>query len=153
FFAYDPSFQGGVRVGAADVDGDGRADLITGTGSGDPLVRVFSGPTGTMLRNFYAFSPSYHGGIFVAGGDTNEGGKADVVVGQAAGGTEVRIIDGVTGQAQRDFFGFDGNFQGGVRLGAVASQGSGRTSIILAAGPGPEPRVRVLDSLTLTEVD
>ena len=44
FYAYDLSFTGGVRVGAADVDGDGHADIITGTGPGTaPLVRVFSG--------------------------------------------------------------------------------------------------------------
>src|SRR5262249_44748613 len=32
FFAYDPNFTGGVRVGAGDVDKDKIPDIITGTG-------------------------------------------------------------------------------------------------------------------------
>jgi hypothetical protein len=43
FYAYDPALMGGVSVAAADVTGDGVADIITGPGTGDtPHVRVFS---------------------------------------------------------------------------------------------------------------
>ncbi|HEY1378323.1 MAG TPA: VCBS repeat-containing protein, partial [Gemmataceae bacterium] len=34
FMAYDPRFTGGVNVAAGDVNGDGRADIITGAGPG-----------------------------------------------------------------------------------------------------------------------
>src|SRR5438477_54410 len=44
FFAYSTAFTGGVQVAAGDIDGDGKADIITGAGAGGgPHVQVFSG--------------------------------------------------------------------------------------------------------------
>src|SRR5205807_2103282 len=68
FFAYDQSFTGGVRVGAADADGDGKPDIFTGKGPGsDPAVRRFSGLTGALIDQFFAYNQSFSSGIFVGG--------------------------------------------------------------------------------------
>ena len=42
FFAYTPTFTGGVRVAAGDVNGDGAADIITGSGPGAAQLIAFS---------------------------------------------------------------------------------------------------------------
>jgi hypothetical protein len=73
FFAYDPAFSGGARVAVMDVNGDGKADIITGAGpGGGPHVRIFDGATGLQLQqnttdSFMAFDPSFAGGVFVGG--------------------------------------------------------------------------------------
>jgi hypothetical protein len=67
FFAYHPNFGGGVRVGAGDLDGDGRADIVTGPGSGGgPHVLGWDGDTLSHLASFFAFNPAFSGGVFVA---------------------------------------------------------------------------------------
>jgi lysophospholipase L1-like esterase len=69
FFAYDPGFTGGVFVAADDLDGDGRAELITGAGpGGGPHVRILrrgADARFTELTGFFAYAPEFHGGVFV----------------------------------------------------------------------------------------
>src|SRR5262249_11139673 len=51
FYAYDPAFGGGVSVSAADLNGDGVADIITGAGpGGGPQVKVVNGTQLTNLQ-------------------------------------------------------------------------------------------------------
>jgi hypothetical protein len=65
FIAYQASFRGGVTLAAQDVDGDGVAEIVTGTGAGGgPLVSAFTA-AGVAKRNFFAFDPAFLGGIFV----------------------------------------------------------------------------------------
>ena len=67
FFAYEPGFPGGVRVAAGDLNGDGRADVMTGAGpGGGPHVRVFDGATGREILGTFAFDPAFSGGVFLA---------------------------------------------------------------------------------------
>ena len=65
FFAGDPNRRDGVPVAAADVDGDGRDDIITGGGS-TSTVRIYPGSNlnGAPSAQFDPFA-GYLGGVFV----------------------------------------------------------------------------------------
>ena len=107
--AYSATFKGGVRTATADVNGDGINDSITLAGVGSsPHVRVFDGRTGSMTFNFLAFDSSNRAGSYVAAGDVNGDGKADIAVSLPTGQTRVfsgangQLLAELTGQAASD---------------------------------------------------
>ena len=58
-----------VRVGAVDLNNDGKADILTAAGpGGGPNVTAFDISTLTQLDTFFAYDQAFTGGGFVAGG-------------------------------------------------------------------------------------
>jgi hypothetical protein len=145
FFAYSSSFTGGVRTAVGDVNGDGTPDIITAAGpGGGPHVKVFSGTDQALLYSFFAFDPSFTRGVNVAVGDVNADGKADIIVGaDAGGGPNVKVFSGANGGLLRSFYAFDPRFQGGVNVAGVDVNGDGAADIVVGAGPGGGPHVKV----------
>ncbi len=155
FLVYPAGFTGGVRVAACDFDGDGRAEIVTAAGpTGGPHVRIIAldaaGVPAGDLANFFAYDPGMTAGLFVACGDVDGDGVPELILGvDAGGGPHVRVFKHQPGApggvaAFFDFFAYDPGFRGGIRVAAGNVDGSDRASLILGAGPGGGPHVRVL---------
>ena len=86
FFPFAERFSGGVHVAAADVTGNGWAEIIVGAGAGGgPQVVVWDAVTGQIVGSFFAYDPSFSGGVYVAAGDTTGDGMAEIITGTEAG--------------------------------------------------------------------
>ena len=147
-----PGFAGEVRVASGDFDGDGIVDLVAGAGpGGGPRVVVISGTSGKVIRDFFAYEPTFRGGVYVAAGDFNGDGKADLAVGSDEGGApRVRVFSaGNVGTPIADFYVYESTFRGGVRVAAGDVNGDGRADLICGAGYGGGPRVTVINGKTL----
>jgi hypothetical protein len=168
FFAYSPSFAGGVTVAARDVNGDGHVDIVTGAGpGGGPAVKVIDGTQlgqvqgngqiadGALLASFFAYEATFSGGVFVAVGDVDGDGHAEVITGPGAGHSSlVEVFNGANlPQVQGSFNAYPATFTGGVRVGAVDVSGNGLADIITGAGPGGGPAVEVFDGQSLSLID
>ncbi|MGL4423989.1 MAG: hypothetical protein ACRCZF_25265, partial [Gemmataceae bacterium] len=149
FFAYDARFRGGVNVAAADITGDGTADILTGAGpGGGPHVRVFDGRSGGLVRDFFAYDNRFRGGVSVAGGDVTGDGVSDIITGAGpGGGPHVRVYDGKTGLIAQDFYAYTAEFTGGVNVAAADVNRDGFSEIITGAASG-STHVRVIDGRT-----
>jgi hypothetical protein len=143
FLAYESTFTGGVRVAAADLDGDGTLDFVTAPGpGGGPRVRAFDGATGDVVADFLAYEETFTGGVFVAAGPVGDGHAGIATGADAGGGPRVRVfVD--DGTSTQDFFAFDPSFTGGVRV-ALGLADTGPT-VYAASGLGMAPTVRGFD--------
>src|SRR5262249_40855469 len=164
FFAYTPTFLGGVNVAAGDLNGDGKVEIVTGAGAGGgPHVRIFSlapgAPTTGDVSNFvqvasntkiqsefFAYAPNFLGGVNVALGDVTGDGKLDIITGAGpGGGPHVRVFDtNKTGLVEAfGFFAYAPGFTGGVTVAAGDYNNDGKADIVTGAGFGGGPHVRV----------
>jgi hypothetical protein len=136
FLAYDAGFQGGVYLAAADINGDGKADIITGAGSGGgPHVKVFDGATFTVIQSFMAYSTAFTGGVRVAAGDFTGDGRPDVITGAGSGGgPHVKVFNGVTQSLFAEFMAFDQSYLGGVFVAAGRLNADNLADIAVSQG-------------------
>jgi hypothetical protein len=158
WFAYGVGFDVGANVAAADVNGDGFADVVTGANTGNPHVKVFSGqdiangtfdPAGSSLLNsFFAYGVSFNIGVTVAADYINADGFADVATGTTGGNPHVKVFDGqalTTGTGTlllASWFAYQVQFNVGANVSIGDVDGDGFGDVITGASIG-NPQVRV----------
>ncbi len=147
----------GARVAMADVTGDGVDDLVVGAGPGGPsTVVVIDGRTQAEVVRFLAFEPTFTGGVYVAAGDIDGDGKAEVIVSpDQGGGPVVAVYRGsalATGTATElvRYFGItDDSFRGGARPAVGDVNGDGVLDVVVSAGFLGGPRIQVWSGAVL----
>jgi hypothetical protein len=124
--------------------------VVVGTGPGSPPIVQFRDPlTGDVLRQVSVGDPDHRSGVRVATADITGDGVPDVFVGTGPGeASGAAVYDGVTMTKVRDVPAFEASFTGGVYVAAGDVTGDGIPDLVVAAGEGGGPRVRVIDGKT-----
>jgi hypothetical protein len=152
FLAFEKDFAGGVRLAVADVNGDGHDDIVATAGpGGPPRVRDFDGTDPAhVLRSFLAYAPGFRGGVFVAAGDLDGDGRAEIVTGMGGGGRPlVKVFAGAGGAETARFEVYPASFRGGVRVAVVRDLNrDGGAEIVTGTGPGGGGEVQEFDGRT-----
>jgi hypothetical protein len=139
-----PDFRGGLRVAAGDINRDGVADLVVAPGTGGgPRLTIYNGATlaggrpRTLVNDFFVFDESVRTGVYLAVGDVDGDGFADVVAGAGYGGApRVRVVSGAPLAAGRsdvalaDFFAADETQRTGARVAVARLDGDARADVV-----------------------
>ncbi|MEW6407331.1 MAG: FG-GAP-like repeat-containing protein [Patescibacteria group bacterium] len=144
FLAYNEKFKGGVRVAVGDVDGDGVDEIITGAGfDGSSKIKIFNNQGKRKYKTFMAYDREFSGGVYVAAADLNGDKKAEILVSAGeGGGPQVKIFN-KKGKLKRAFFAGNPKDRFGARVAAVDVNGDKKSEILISAGYGDKPWVRL----------
>jgi hypothetical protein len=164
FYAFgDPVFRGGSRVAVGDFNRDGAADVVVGAGlGGGPRVAVYDGRSVArgqatrLVPDFFALDSSLRSGVYVAAGDADGDGRADVFYSTGTtGGPRVRVVSGAvlvnnpsadmaSAPALADFFVWDAADRKGLRIAVRDLDGDGRAELIAATADPRNAFLRVI---------
>jgi len=133
---------GASASAAGDVDGDGYADLIIGASRDDSgSIRVFSGQDGSVLYSKSGgYSNEYFGDSVSGGGDLNEDGYDDFIVGDYKSDEgdfysgEVKVFSGLNGSVLLSLVGEDSYDYFGCSVSHVGDvNGDGYSDVVVGA--------------------
>lgn len=144
--AYQPTFIGGVHVAVADLNQDGKAEIVTTPGpGGGPHVRIWNGLMENLNKDFFAFDASMRDGITVAAIRTPNGAALAIAT-ESWSEPIVRLYSAMNAIAlQSEFLVYASSTRSGVTVAAFDKDGDGNDEIAAAPNGGMASDVRIFD--------
>lgn len=139
FFVSDARFGTGETVLRKDLDGDTLADAVATDGH---RMRIVT--SGGRNVRFAPYGETFRGRINFSVGDVVGDTTPEIVTAPATTGNaliRVWTLDGR--EAAPAFHGFDPRFPGGASVAVGNLDGLGKDEVVVGAGPGGGPHVRV----------
>ncbi len=145
FFAYDSGLRTGINVTAADINGDGAAEIITSTMAGaGPQIRVFN-DQGNIIYQFFAYAESFRGGLTVTAGDVDGDGVNELITAPCNdAGPQIGVFN-ADGSVVARFFAYAETIRGGYNINVGDVDGDGTADIVVSPKAGNGPQVAVFN--------
>jgi hypothetical protein len=150
-----PGYTGAIRTTVADFNGDHVPDYAFTTASGTSAkVVIIDGATGANIIPTTQVLGGFTGGAFLAAGDLNRNGKAELVVSADAGGLPtVQVFQVASGRLSlvTSFMPINPAARCGVHIAMGDINRDGIPDLVISAGAGWVPVVRIFDGAALAK--
>jgi hypothetical protein len=149
-----PGYRGVIRVAAGDFNGDGAQDYAFTVGAGpQAVVEILDGSDGSLMLRPTVLFPGFRGGLFIAAGDIDHDGKAELAISADAGAYPIVQTFHVSGGAlhlQSSFFAFNAPlYRGGIRIAVGDINNDGFADLVAATGAGVKGAAAVYSGAAL----
>ncbi len=138
FFSFDGSFAGGTQVHR--VSRSGKKVVAD-----DTNVRIYNSRN-EQIGSFAPYGSDYSGGVNIAVGRLYGGKKSYIVTGNASGVPQIKIYDMSGNLFNPGCKVYGPNFSGGVNVAVGDLDGNKKQEIIVAAGFGGGPHIRIFNN-------
>lgn len=153
FFAYDKNNRDGINVAVGDLNGDGVDEIVTAPQAGSkPEVRVFNF-NGSITAKFKVFETDFLGGVHVAVIPTRGEAAGNIVVSSGFGReAEVRIYNDAGTSVTASWLPLGKAASNGVSVAAGWSETFGQNIVVVGAGQGEQPLVKIYSAASKTKL-
>jgi hypothetical protein len=129
-------------IGGGDVQFQESYLIAAPNQGGGPQIRIFT-KDGHLLSQFFAYSQSFRGGVYVAAGDLDSDGIDEIVVSPGPGyEPKIRIFNW-KGELLDEISVYQNSFRNGVRAAIGDVDRKGNSEIIVSPASGGGPNIRI----------
>ncbi len=150
-FPYGVNFKGEIKIAVGDINADGKKEIVTAPGNGyNAPIKIYSRDGFKLVEEWYPFGTNYKNGYSIALGDVAGNGNDEILIGTGKNSESsiniFKVGGGYSLSRLYRWFGFERSFRGGVNVAAGNVDGVGKDEVIVGAGSGKGPIIKVFEA-------